>query len=164
MSLQTGVQKLYLKTKWNMKVEKCGLYHIMESITHVRRPRLRVVFDCASACDGTSLNKELLQGPDSTNTLLGVLLQFHQGPIAFMTNIEGMFHQVKVANEDVNCLRFLWWPDGDIIKDLVEHRMTVHISGAESSPSCATFALLKTADDNQNENHLCINTSQTCVL
>ena len=29
--------------------------------------------------------------------------------------------------------------------------MTVHIFGAVSSPSCVTFALLKTADDNQNE-------------
>lgn len=29
--------------------------------------------------------------------------------------------------------------------------MIVHIFGAVSSPSCATFALLKTADDNQNQ-------------
>lgn len=29
--------------------------------------------------------------------------------------------------------------------------MIVHIFGAVSSPSCATFALLKTAEDNQNE-------------
>ena len=29
--------------------------------------------------------------------------------------------------------------------------MKVHIFGAVSSPSCATFALLKTADDNQND-------------
>lgn len=29
--------------------------------------------------------------------------------------------------------------------------MLVHIFGAVSSPSCATLALLKTADDNQND-------------
>ncbi|KAK0142765.1 hypothetical protein N1851_019297 [Merluccius polli] len=120
-------------------------------VYHPRKRTLRVVFDCASVYGGTSLNKELLQGPDLTNSLVGVLLRFRQGPIAIMTDIEGMFHQVRVAKEDVNYLRFLWWPDGDVTQELVEHRMTVHIFGAVSSPSCATFALLKTADDNQND-------------
>nr|XP_055074289.1 uncharacterized protein LOC129453915 [Misgurnus anguillicaudatus] len=67
-----------------------------------------------------------------------------------MTDIKGMFHQVRVAEENINYLRFLWWPDGDITKELAEHRMLVHIFGAVSSPSCATYALLKTADDNQH--------------
>lgn len=119
-------------------------------VYHPRKRKLRVVFDYTAAFGGTSLNKKLLQGPDLTNTLLGVLLRFRQGPVAFITDIEGMFHQVQVAKED-NFLRFLWWPNGDISKELVEHRMLVHIFGAESSPSCATFALLKTADDNQDE-------------
>lgn len=66
-----------------------------------------------------------------------------------MTHIEGMFHQVRVAREDIDFLCFLWWPDGDITKECVERRIIVHIFGAVSSPSCAT--LLKTAEDNQNE-------------
>ena len=66
-------------------------------VYHPRKKKPRVVFDCAATFGGTSLNKELLQGPDLTNTLLGVLLRFRQGPIAFMTGIEGMFHQVRVA-------------------------------------------------------------------
>lgn len=121
----------------------------MVSTTHTKRNC--VIFDCTAAFGGTSLNNELLQGPDLTNTLLGLLLHFHQGPVAFITDIEGMFHQVHVAKEDINFLRFLWWPHGDIAKDLFEHRMIVHIFGAVSSPSCAMFALLKTADDNQDE-------------
>ncbi len=97
------------------------------------------------------MNKELLQGPNLTNTLLGVLLRFRQGPIAFMTDNEGMFHQVRVAKEDINFLCFLWWPDGDSAEDLTEHRIKVHIFGTVSSPSCATFTLLKTAGDNQDD-------------
>lgn len=111
-------------------------------VYHPRKGKLRVVFDCASTFHGTSLNKELLQGPDLTNTLIGVLLRFRQGPIAFMTDIEGMFHQVRVAKEHVNFLRFFWWPKGDLAEEPVEHRMLVHIFGAISSPSCSTFALL----------------------
>ena len=38
--------------------------------------KLRIVFDCAVTFDGTSLNKEVLQGPDFTNNLVGVLLRF----------------------------------------------------------------------------------------
>jgi hypothetical protein len=120
-------------------------------VYHPRKKKLRVVFDCASTFHGTSLNRELLQGPDLTNKLIGVMLRFRLGPIALMTDIEGMFHQVRVAREDVDFLRFLWWPDGYITKELIDHRMTVHIFGAVSSPSCATFALLKTAEDNQHD-------------
>lgn len=120
-------------------------------VHHRRKKTLRVVFDCTANFGGTSLNQELLQGPNLTNTLLGVLLRFRQGRIALMADIQGMFHQVKVAREDVNFLRFLWWPDGDLSQRLSEHRMTVHLFGAVSSPSCATFALLKTANDHQSE-------------
>jgi len=97
------------------------------------------------------LNKELLQGPNLTSSLLGVLFRFREEPVAFMGDIHAMFHQVKVAEEDRDFLRFLWWPNGDVTKDLVEHRMTVHLFGAVSSPSCASYALRKSADDHQSE-------------
>ena len=38
--------------------------------------KVRVVFDCACQWKGVSLNKELLQGPDLTSSLIGVLLSF----------------------------------------------------------------------------------------
>ncbi|XP_043113913.1 uncharacterized protein LOC122358188 [Puntigrus tetrazona] len=66
-----------------------------------------------------------------------------------MADIEGMFHQVKVTPDDVDFLRFLWWPKGDISQPLAEYRMLVHIFGAVSSPSCANYALKKTAEDNE---------------
>eukprot|EP00064_Thunnus_orientalis_P022985 superscaffoldBa00008270_g23209 len=120
-------------------------------VFHPHKKKLRVVFDCGATFHGTSLNGELLQGPDLTNKLIGVMLRFRLSPIALMTDIEGMFHQVRVAREDADFLRFLWWPNGDITKECVEHRMIVHIFGAVSSPSCATFASLKTAEDNQDK-------------
>ena len=65
--------------------------------------KLRIVFDCAATFGGTSLNKEVLQGPDFTNNLVGVLLRFREGPVAVMGDIEGMFHQVWVSPKD-RCL------------------------------------------------------------
>lgn len=55
----------------------------------------------------------LLQGPDLTSKLTGVLTRFKEEKVAFMADVEKIFFQVKVAKEDQkdqNFLRFLWWP------------------------------------------------------
>ena len=79
-----------------------------------KQGKIRVVFDVASLHDGVSLNNQLLQGSDFTNSLLGILLRFRRYPIALVVDIEGMFHQVKVPAEDSDALRFLWWEDSDL--------------------------------------------------
>ncbi|KAL0177460.1 hypothetical protein M9458_026354, partial [Cirrhinus mrigala] len=116
-------------------------------VYHPKKNTLRVVFDCGAVYQGVSLNSELLQGPDLTNSLIGVLLRFRREPIALMADIRSMFHQVRVSKSDIDFLRFLWWPDGDTEKDPIDHRMLVHLFGAVSSPSCASFALRRTAED-----------------
>ena len=115
-------------------------------VTHPLKPgKVRVVFDCAAKYCGTSLNQQLLQGPDLTNPLVGVLIRFRQEPVAMAADIEAMFHQVYVDPQDCDALRFLWWPDGDLEKEPEEYRMVKHLFGATSSPSCANFCLQKTA-------------------
>ena len=117
-------------------------------VYHPKKPdKIRVVFDCAAEYESESLNKHLLQGPDLTNNLTGVLCRFRQELIAFICDIEAMFHQVKVNEEHRDLLRFLWWEDGDLTKEPKEYRMTVHLFGATSSPGCANFALKATAND-----------------
>lgn len=113
--------------------------------------KVRVVFDCAAKYQGTSLNDQLLQGPDLTNNLVGVLTRFRQEPVALMADIESMFHQVHVSPNDCDALRFLWWPNSDLNSEPEEYQMMVHLFGATSSPSCANFGLRRTAEDNQQE-------------
>lgn len=120
-------------------------------VYHPTKHKIRVVFDCAAKFQGISLNSQLLQGPDLTNSLIGVLMRFRQEPVAFMSDIEGMFHQVRVPAKDVNLLRFLWWPQGDHRQELEEHRMVVHLFGATSSPSCANYALRQCAEHFQDQ-------------
>ncbi|KAK3754770.1 hypothetical protein QZH41_007277 [Actinostola sp. cb2023] len=117
-------------------------------VFHPQKPgKVRVVFDCSARYKGTSLNDQLLQGPDLTNSLTGVLTRFRQEPVALMSDIEAMFHQVHVLPKDCDALKFLWWPDGDIDRSPEEYQMMVHLFGGASSPSCANFALQKTAAD-----------------
>ena len=122
-----------------------GVYH------HKKPDKIRVVFDCSAHSQGTSLNDELFQGPDLTNNLVGVLIRFRQEPVAVMSDVQSMFHQVRVPEVDRDLLRFLWWPRGDFSKKLEEYRMTVHLFGAVSSPSCANFAMRRNAEDHRHE-------------
>ena len=122
-----------------------GLYH-------PHKPgKMRVVFDCSATYQGISLNRLLLSGPDLTNNLLGVLVKFRQEITAIIGDIESMFYQVRVCKEDVDYLRFLWWPEGDFERVPKVYRMLVHIFGATSSPACANVALRQTAVDNVGE-------------
>ena len=116
-------------------------------VYHPTKRKIRVVFDCGARYQGTSLNAELLQGPDLTSSLIGVVTRFRKEPIVIMADIESMFHQVQVPPDDRDLLRFLWWPKGDIQQLPAEYRMKVHLFGATSSPSCANFALRKCAED-----------------
>lgn len=121
-------------------------------IYHPKKPeKIRVVFDCSADYGGISLNKLLLQGPNLTNSLVGVLTRFRKEPITFMADIDAMFHQVRVPEEHWNYLRFLWWPEGHLNEEIEEYQMVVHLCGAVSSPSCCNYALRRTATDNEEE-------------
>ena len=103
--------------------------------------KIRIVFDCSAIFNGTCLNDHLMQGPDLTNSLVGILMRFRQESTAFMADIESMFFQVRVPPEQRSYLRFMWWPGGNIHEALQEYQMNVHLFGAVSSPSVVNFVL-----------------------
>ncbi|XP_043229908.1 uncharacterized protein LOC122385596 [Amphibalanus amphitrite] len=111
-----------------------------------KKNKVRVVFDCSTEYRGRCLNRELLQGPDFSNNLVGILTRFRKEKIALTCDIEAMFNRVVVSPPDRNLLRFLWWPGGDVEEEPVLYRMTTHLFGAISSPACAMHALNLTAE------------------
>lgn len=155
-ALYKSTMEGYIKEGYAERVPEAGLkeerrvwYLPHHPVINPKKPnKVRIVFDCAAKFRGTSLNDNLLQGPDYMNSIVGVLMRFRQKPVALVADIEAMFHQVKVKASDRNALRFLWWPNGDISKQPVEYCMNVHLFGATSSPSCAAFSLKRTARDN----------------
>ena len=115
-------------------------------VTHPLKPeKVRVVFDCVAQFAHTSLNRQLLQGPDLTNNIVGVLTRFRQEFVGRVADIPSMFHQVRVEPRNCDALRFLCWRGGDLSAELTEYRMVKHLFGATSSPSVVNLCLKKTA-------------------
>ena len=110
----------------------------------------RVVFDCSSELNGRSINKELLMGPDLTNQLIGVLIRFRQEEVAAMADIEKMYSQILVADEHRSLLRFFWWKNGNLSKEIIDHEKCVHVFG-DVSGACCNYALRRTAIKNENK-------------
>ena len=54
--------------------------------------KVRAVFDAASKYKNTSLNDQLLVGPDLINSLVRILIRYRQEPVALIADIEAMFH------------------------------------------------------------------------
>ena len=116
-------------------------------VRHAKKGKLRVVFDCSARYRDTCLNDHLLQGPEHMNSIIGILMRFRNHEIALSCDVEKMFHNFHLPEEDRDFFRFLWWDDDS---NVVECRMKVHIFGATSSPAVATYGLRRIAQDNAN--------------
>ena len=115
-------------------------------VIHPYKPsKVRAVFDCAAKCKGMCLNDALMQGPNLTNSLIGVLTRFRKDLVVLVGDIESMFHQVQVDPKDTSALRFLWWSEGNMDEEPTEYNINVHVCGATSSPTCASFCLRQVA-------------------
>ena len=101
----------------NQELSRCDgkvFYLPHHAVFHPQKPeKLRIVFDCAAVHNdtGISLNMNVLQGPDLTNSLIGTLLRFREREIVIMADIEEFFLMVRVTPDHRDVLRFLWWPN-----------------------------------------------------
>ncbi|KAI3361663.1 hypothetical protein L3Q82_002029 [Scortum barcoo] len=121
-------------------------------VYHPQKPdQIRVVFDSSAECDGTSLNDVLLSGPDLNNSLLGVLLHFQKELIALTADVQQMFYCFVVREDHRDFLRYLWYENNDINKNVVEYRMKVHVFGNSPSPAVAIYCMRRAAENGEKE-------------
>ncbi|XP_046867534.1 uncharacterized protein LOC124460551 [Drosophila willistoni] len=56
--------------------------------------KVRLVFDAAATCNGTSLNSNLFTGPDWS--IIGILIRFRLHAVAVVADIREMFNQISL--------------------------------------------------------------------
>ena len=61
---------------------------------------------------------------------MGVLSRSKQEVVGLVADIEDMFVQVLVEPKDCDALRLVWWPEGELAKEVEEYRMVKHLFGA----------------------------------
>ncbi|CAB4009754.1 Hypothetical predicted protein [Paramuricea clavata] len=84
-------------------------------------------------------------GPDLMNNLLGILVRFREGPVAFVGDIRKMYHAIKISVLDQHTHRFLW---RDVSQDsgTSTYVMTSVSFGDKPARNVATVSLRKTAE------------------
>lgn len=120
------------------------------AVTNPNKPgKLRVVFDAASRCRGTSLNDQLLTGPDLLSSLLGNILRFREGSVAIAADIKEMFLRIKIIPEDQPSQLYLWRAPNQPEPDT--YQMSSMMFGATCSPSSAQFVRNKVAGEYEHK-------------
>ena len=146
-TLKRVMQRSLAEKKHAKCQKRHGIYHIIPVFNKNKSEKFRMVFDAAAEYNGNRLNKALLTGPDLLNNLVGVMLWFHNYRVVFSSDIEGMYHQVQVNLDDADALRFLWLEDVNSDEKPDTYQIFVHIFGGKDSPSCANYAVTRTASD-----------------
>ncbi|GFS72039.1 DUF1758 domain-containing protein [Trichonephila clavipes] len=112
--------------------------------------KLRVVFDASSkTSSGLSLNDLLMVGPRVQPELFPILIQFRIFSVAICADVEKMFRQIKVHEEDVDWQRILWRDSPT--EPIREYRLTTVTYGTSSAPFLSTRTLRQLAIDEQEK-------------
>lgn len=154
LSISNDVEKGYIKKLKREEIEATSSNKV-NYLTHhpVRNPKkpdkVRRVYNAAAKFDGKSLNDFIYTGPDLLNSLFGVLLRFRQGKIALCSDIKDMFLQMRVTEEDLPALRFLYRDSDDKEPDV--YQCLRRPFGERSAPACANYVMRRNAEELQLE-------------
>ena len=112
--------------------------------------KVRIVFDCSAKCNGISLNDVIHAGPKLHRELFDVLICFRRNPVALVCDIQEMYLQIEIEEEDRPLFRILW-RDGE-----TDHRPDVYefcriVFGKNSAPMEAQFIAQENARRHRTE-------------
>ena len=83
-----------------------------------------------------------MKNPDLLQNLIGILFRFRENCVALTADIEEMFLQIQVPEQQRRYLRFLWTDEDG---KLMPYQYNRQIFGTKLSPSCANYALQQCA-------------------
>lgn len=110
--------------------------------------KVRVVFDgSATSKSSVSLNKILMVGPTVQPDLISIIMRFRLHRIAFTSDIEKMYRQIKVHPDHVNYQRIVWRKSP--IEPLKHFKLKTVTYGTTPAAFLATRSLLQLARDEE---------------
>ena len=106
--------------------------------------KLRVVFDAsAKSTNGRSLNDQLLVGPIIQDDLFSIILRFRTKKYVITADIEKMYRQFLIREEDRKYQKILWFTGNKIVTGIIN---TI-LFGEAPAPYLAIRCLHQLADD-----------------
>ncbi|XP_065092662.1 uncharacterized protein LOC135713465 [Ochlerotatus camptorhynchus] len=116
------------------------------AVMNPKKPgKVRIIWDAAAKVDGVSLNSALLKGPDQLSSLPGVLFRFRQYGVAVSSDVQEMFHQLRIREEDKISQLFLWRTNPS--DNPTVYVMDVATFGSTCSPASAQFVKNRNAEE-----------------
>ena len=111
--------------------------------------KLRVVFDAScKTTNGQSLNSTMYIGPKLQNDLSQILLRWRKYQFVFTADVEKMYRQIHIREEDQIYHRVLWrWNQSEPIQ---EYQMTTVTFGVAAALYLAIRTLQQLAVDERN--------------
>ncbi|XP_062703992.1 uncharacterized protein LOC134286395 [Aedes albopictus] len=110
--------------------------------------KVRVVFDAScKTSTGTSLNDTLLAGPVIQDDLRSIILRSRTRQIMVIADVEKMFRQIGISEEDAPLQSILWRTDPNA--EVSTYELTTVTYGTKPAPFLATRTLKQLAMDEQ---------------
>lgn len=117
---------------------------------HAVIERFRVVFNASQkTTTGLSLNELQMVGPTIQPTLFQILMRFRTYRIALASDVEKMFRQILVHQDDRDLQRIFWRSDRK--KPIGEYQLATVTYGMASAPFNAIRTLQQCAHDHHDE-------------
>lgn len=102
--------------------------------------KLRVVFDASARTEsGASLNHKLLVGPVLQDTLFELLLRFRMHQYVLTADLQMMYRQIFVREQDRDLQRILWRSNSDM--NIQTYQLNTLTYGTSSAPFLAVRCL-----------------------
>ena len=117
------------------------------AVLNLNKPvEVRLVLDAAATSHGKSLNNFLMRSPDLFNPIPDIRIRFREGPIGLTSDVNAMFSQFLVKDEDRPSLLFLC-RGRRCSGRFDEYKSPVVIFGARSPPAVAEYCFQHTAKE-----------------
>ncbi|XP_064638357.1 uncharacterized protein LOC135494368 [Lineus longissimus] len=145
-AFQQNVDKGYIQKVGPVEAARDGWYlpHFAIVKQDKQTTKVRIVYDAAARFGGTSLNDEMLPGPNLQKDILEILLNFRRRPVALIGDVKEMFSQIVLQLE---CRRYhrLLWRDCYTYRPMDTYEAVRVTFGDRASPFLAMYVLQEQA-------------------